>query len=346
MLRGLIHLLVWGLVGANLLALLAPWIAPDFWWPPLFAAYGFLYILLGQLLLMLLPRIYLSRINRAILFLSLLISLPFLGAHFQLRGTVSAPTGALLATTLNTHSLKKLWKNDQHRQGLDPDKVALFFPEGRQPDILCLQEVPLVYKVKGSDWGMKGAHIHRFRNIVLLSRFPLKNPGQKEFQGSGNTILWADVRTPGGDLRVYNAHLQSHSITEETEALIQAPIDDGATWKGLRRVLGRVRHYTAMRAEQARWLEEQLDSCSLPILLAGDLNDTPQSYSYHRVSRNLSDSFREKGRGFGTTFAGMPRGLRIDVLLGGKGLVFLDHQVYRTALSDHYPVSAFFQLTE
>jgi endonuclease/exonuclease/phosphatase family metal-dependent hydrolase len=154
------------------------------------------------------------------------------------------------------------------------------------------------------------------------------------------------VQTPSGVLRVYNAHLQSHSISPETESLLQAPLAESETWKGYRSVLGRVRHFTAMRAAQARWLADEIAQCPFPVIVAGDLNDTPQSYSYRILARDLKDSFHSRGRGFGTTFAGNIPGLRIDYILGGKGLQFTDHQVVRTPLSDHYPVSARFTLSE
>jgi endonuclease/exonuclease/phosphatase (EEP) superfamily protein YafD len=143
---------------------------------------------------------------------------------------------------------------------------------------------------------------------------------------------------------VYNAHLQSHSISPETEALLEAPMDEKKTWKGYRTVLGRVRHFTAKRAAQARWLAEEIARCPLPVIVAGDLNDTPQSYSYRRLTASLFDSFRCSGRGLGTTFAGKLPGLRIDYILGSDQLDFLDHQVHQVHLSDHYPISTQFVL--
>ena len=40
------------------------------------------------------------------------------------------------------------------------------------------------------------------------------------------------------------------------------------------------------------------------MILCGDFNDTPLSYTYRQLSRKLTDSFIEKGRGIGNTYIG------------------------------------------
>lgn len=325
---------------ATLVALLAPRIPPDTFWPPLFFAYAFVGLVLLLLLLLLAWMARETGKGMVPPLLCLILCMPAMGRHVQWNRPGPQPEESLLIGTLNTHSLKLLWKDGKVHKGLDRSLSTSFFAAERQPDVLCLQEVPLAYKPVLADWGFTKGHIHRFRNTILLSRFPLTNTGRKEFEGSGNSIIWADMQTPVGKVRVYNAHLQSHSISPETEQLLQAPLDQPETWKGYRTVLGRVRHFTAMRAAQARWLAEEIERCPLPVIVAGDLNDTPQSYSYRMLTRELTDSFLVGGRGFGTTFAGKIPGLRIDYILGGKGLAFTDHQVGRSSLSDHYAVTA------
>ncbi|MBP6183957.1 MAG: endonuclease/exonuclease/phosphatase family protein [Saprospiraceae bacterium] len=340
MLRFLMTVIGGLLALATLLALLAPWIPPDQFWLPLFTAYGFVYLVMAQALLIV---YWLFRPGRGmwITVLALLFCLPSLGRHMQFGGSRTTDKKSIQVTTFNAHALVQLWKTKTKNHKVDPALIDSLFPDDRRPDILCLQEIPRAYKPEGKDWGMPAANIYRYRNTVLISRYPLKNKGEKDFAHSGNSIIWADVQTPLGKVRVYNAHLQSHRIiTKETEILLEAPMNDKNTWKGYRSVLGRVKRSTAMRAEQARWLAEEVAKCTLPVLILGDFNDTPQSYSYRTVAEGLDDSFQCGGSGFGTTFAGKIPGLRIDYILGGKGIAFLDHHIQRVSLSDHYPVSA------
>ncbi|MBK7344952.1 MAG: endonuclease/exonuclease/phosphatase family protein [Saprospiraceae bacterium] len=72
--------------------------------------------------------------------------------------------------------------------------------------------------------------------------------------------------------------------------------------------------------------------------MAGDFNDSPQSYAYRIIRNGLNDSFEHGGTGFGTTFAGRIPGLRIDFILGSQDLNFVRHHVSPVRFSDHYPV--------
>ncbi len=330
---------------ATIVALLAPYIPPDQFWGPLFAAYGFLYLVAAMILL---TAIWCLRPTRGILIplIILLFCIPFLGRHFRLGLPPSGPDGnSIHIGTLNTHSLRLLSGYTKGHLRMDTEKALSAYPDFLPPDILCLQEVPRAYDPVAADWGMKGAGTHRYRNTLLFSRYPIVHRGQKEFDGSGNSIIWADIETPEGKIRIYNAHLQSHSISPQTEQLLDQRIDDRQTWKGYKNILGRVRHFTRMRASQARWLADHVAQCPWPVVVAGDLNDTPQSYSYRVLAQRLSDSFRNAGQGFGTTFAGKIPGLRIDYILGGDGVHFLSHKVHRVRISDHYPVFAKFVLS-
>jgi endonuclease/exonuclease/phosphatase family metal-dependent hydrolase len=324
-------------------ALLAPYIAPDRFWPPLFAAYAFVYLFLAQILLLVL---WLRRPDRGmwLTVVALLLSLPALSRHVQMGGGAVDEASSMTIATFNTHALQKLWDTSRPAPPhlADPAKIASLWAGGPAPDLLCLQEVPRAYHAKVEDWGMPGADIHRHRNSLILSRFPILERGKEVFPQSNNEVIWVDVETPGGLLRVYNAHLQSNSITAEADSLVQAPINAPETWQGYRSVLGRVKRATRQRAEQSRWLADHAAACPYPVLIAGDFNDTPQSYSYRQVARHFKDSFMQGGSGFGTTFAGTIPGLRIDYVFGSDELAFISHRVPKTAYSDHYPVIARF----
>lgn len=331
---------------ATLLALLAPTIPPDTWWPPIFLAYGYVYLLYLNVVLLL---FWLGSTGKGrwITIVTLLLCLPTLGRHLRFgSGADEAPGKAVTVATFNTKALQRLWKGrrGEMQRRVDRELIATLFPQDDEPYILCLQEVPVVYRLNPADWGMSGARVHRFRNTAIISRYPVLRTGKKAFEGSGNAIVWADVKVNGGKVRVYGIHLQSTRISGDTEKLLDAPVEGKKTWLGLRSVLGRVKRATALRAEQARWLAGHIADCELPVIVAGDLNDTPQSYVYRTISEGLEDSFLHGGTGFGTTYGGVIPGLRIDHILGGKGVRFLEHRVHGSDLSDHYPVSAEFVL--
>ena len=78
--------------------------------------------------------------------------------------------------------------------------------------------------------------------------------------------------------------------------------------------------------------------------MCGDFNDTPSSYTYTTISKNLKDAFVETGTGFGRTYVGKFPSYRIDYILYQGELNAYDFQTLPDELSDHYPITAFFEL--
>ena len=74
------------------------------------------------------------------------------------------------------------------------------------------------------------------------------------------------------------------------------------------------------------------------MILCGDFNDTPLSYTYRQLSRKLTDSFIEKGRGIGNTYIGEFPSFRIDYVLHSPTLYTVGYTREDITLSDHYPI--------
>ncbi|WP_462362011.1 exonuclease/endonuclease/phosphatase family protein [Parabacteroides johnsonii] len=56
------------------------------------------------------------------------------------------------------------------------------------------------------------------------------------------------------------------------------------------------------RAEQADMICAEIERSPYPVLVCGNFNDTPTSYTYHRTRESLIDSFRDCGSGYQYTF--------------------------------------------
>ena len=76
----------------------------------------------------------------------------------------------------------------------------------------------------------------------------------------------------------------------------------------------------------------------MPMLLAGDLNDIPNSWLYTQIAKQMKDCFCEKGMGYSNTYnGGFPR-FRIDMVFHSEGWQTLSYRRIKTEISDHYPV--------
>ena len=76
-----------------------------------------------------------------------------------------------------------------------------------------------------------------------------------------------------------------------------------------------------------------------PVLVCGDFNSLPSSYTYHRLSESLKDGFKTGGHGYMYTYRYGKRMLRIDYAFHSPELECTDYYSPNLDLcSDHNPV--------
>ena len=77
-----------------------------------------------------------------------------------------------------------------------------------------------------------------------------------------------------------------------------------------------------------------------PVIVCGDFNDVPNSYTYFTVKGDLQDAFLEKGSGFGRTLRMLSPTLRIDYILADQRFKVTQYHKIEVPYSDHYPILA------
>ena len=184
--------------------------------------------------------------------------------------------------------------------------------------------------------------------IAIFSRLPIVGRGEISFgRLSQNHAMWVDVAGPGrGDtVRVFNTHLQSMSL-DEGELVAAGSSRAGLESKG-RGLLRRFVRGAAARAWQADTLVAHIRRSPYPVLLAGDLNDLPYSYSYSQLNNELQNAWATVGFGPGNTYHGrLPPLLRIDQQFAGPQWQVLGCRIHaEIPYSDHFPVEGLYQLT-
>ena len=82
------------------------------------------------------------------------------------------------------------------------------------------------------------------------------------------------------------------------------------------------------------------------MLICGDFNDTPISYTHHRLSTGLHDAIATTGRGVNYSYYFKSLiGVRIDHMLYSDHIEARAAYVDRTAeISDHKPIICYFKL--
>ena len=175
--------------------------------------------------------------------------------------------------------------------------------------------------------------------LAIFSRFPIINSGDITYDQASNYqhALFADVDTGHDTLRVYNVHLQSMSIDANK-------IDDferaGETYLDIARKL---KFGFVERARQVDNLVRHIRESPYPVIVCGDFNDVPYSYTYQSFKDHLSNAFEEAGNGLGFSYNGKLFFLRIDNQFYSDYLRAIHFETHRDIpFSDHFPVKTIY----
>lgn len=181
--------------------------------------------------------------------------------------------------------------------------------------------------------------------MLVLSHFPAEN-SQSLRHSNGRLISQAlGVTMPGNrKLQLLNVHLVSFGLaSKEIDLVGEGIITDREQFKAHGKTLiGKLNNSFKKRSVEVSMILENmkgLDNNNL--ILAGDFNDTPASFTYRQlVDSGLKDSHRESGRGFISTYAGQLPFLRIDYIFVSPDLITTSAGSLPFVYSDHYPFYA------
>lgn len=223
------------------------------------------------------------------------------------------------------------------------------------PDILCLQEFYTRNRM-----GQRESDIRRsLKNypyysvyytvksgpnsgvgIATFSKYPIVRTSRIPFDNTVNQAVYTDISTGEDTVRVFNIHLQSIRFGQRNYSFM-----DTLSLKYSNRQLEevkdigkRLKEAFVRRADQSKIIHNYILDAPYPVVVTGDFNDTPTSYSYRKIKKGLNDAFREAGRGFGNTYAGELPSYRIDFILYSRTLEATDFKRIKSRFSDHFPI--------
>lgn len=236
---------------------------------------------------------------------------------------------------------------------MDIEKEILGLISEEKPDILCIQEY---YSAKG--WEdinsrisaamgrnvdlhvkMSGMGKSGYYGIATFSVFPIINRGEIIHPNSSSLTIYSDLVVGNDTIRVFNNHLQSYRLHSMERSFINEILGkQEMRYSRIRNLFESLREGFVKRASQANVLRSFTEHSQYPIIVTGDFNDTPVSYSYRKIRKGLTDSFIESGHGAGFTYKGNYPTNRIDFILHDNHLKSVSFNIIRKKYSDHYPV--------
>lgn len=217
----------------------------------------------------------------------------------------------------NGRELKLIsWNCDNFLLSLDTLHQAASFINNQDPDILCLQERPhtnlvaydsirkafptLTYKATN---GREDENL----NIAIFSKYLLKNIKTWYFTKTYNKMIQADICRENDTLRLYNVHLQT---TGHGKDLI---------------------YNCRQRYKQSDLLKTEIQKSPYPVILCGDFNDIPLSYTV----LNLLNDIRDRSTVLEGTYQNLGGIFKIDYILTSCTIKATKYKLSANTWSDH-----------
>lgn len=213
-------------------------------------------------------------------------------------------------------------------------------------DIICLQEFSKKEVILKNEEIIKNLHTYPYHylyeDMAVFSRIPILRKGVISFDKKyTSSCIYFDVPVAGETVRIYSVHLESYRLGKQ-ERKFMKEITDGLKSSditgGIKKITTRLISANKNRAKQAEQIHNHMSASPYKVILCGDFNDTPLSYTYRTIKGELTDSFIEKGRGLGNTYIGEFPSFRIDYILHSPAFESISYNRGTITLSDHYPI--------
>ena len=315
-----------------LIAVLSTYISPEHFRLLSLMGLAFPVFLVGTLLMLLISLLVCWR-RAWIPLVGLLLCYEAIDSYFPINFPSPAPKDCLKVITYNTSGFG-LWtdsiKDKNNKKG---DNRLILEIVKEQPDIVGYQEgfggnqydkhVRPILKRNNyhtSSVNIGGAHLGCF------SKYPIVDKGILCKMGGNGAAVFKIKLATNDTLFFVVTHLKSMQLSSGDRALFQDNVDqlrdedtDGTyDVEGLSHVARKIARASVPRALQADTIAQFIaNNPHRNIIVCGDFNDTPVSYTYRTIANagNLSDAFVETGNGIGRTFNRNAMVVRIDHIL-------------------------------
>lgn len=224
-------------------------------------------------------------------------------------------------------------------------------------DIVCLQEVGALY------WGVKLGKEHfsdypyikinsgKSSGVACLSKYPILSDHRIEYESAGNSSFAYEILIGEDTLLVINNHFESYKLSDSDKTQYKGMIkniDNEETSGAYSSLTSKLIKANKRRGPQvdsvAQYIESAKDKYKY-IIACGDFNDTPISYTHHRLTDHLNDAYTRSGNGPGFTYHRHGMLFRLDHILTNDNVkplsTFVDKSI---ETSDHYPILCDFSL--
>ena len=297
----------------------------------------------------------------AVTAISLLATLEPIGTYFPLN----LPWGNELSPQERQRSFKLLTFNVMNFTDFDGtvherNRTAQYILD-TDADIVCLQEgaryepitdIKLIKEMLPELRERYPYYTKGIDDMVLLSKYPFELCDEYVTSSERKKVVAYNVNIKGHTVKIFNCHLQSIGLTMSDKEIYKQiteidginhiePID--AIKEVRSNLFSKLSAAFKQRAKQAHDLRELIDSSGKDVIVCGDFNDTPGSYSYRTVrGDDMHDAYNDCANGPTITYHDNRFFFKIDHVLYRGDLKAIAIKRGDIDSSDHYPLIATF----
>lgn len=341
--------------GSLLLSYLSVHINPDIFAFPALFGLAYPYLLLINLIFIIFWAVLLKP-EALISVLVVVLGITHFSNYIKLTRPPDDKTGTFKVESYNL----RLFNYFEGKTVTNSEQLIVQLLKNEQAEILCLQEVYIkgdpVSKEKSFNASLGGKYNthfkyigsgkNRYYGIITLTKYPIIRKGDIVHPSSSSLSIFTDVLIGKDTFRIFNNHLQSFRLQRMERSFLRElteATNDKETFDELKTISMSLKNGFIKRAVQAQTVKTKINESPYPVIVAGDFNDTPVSYSYRKIRKGLEDSFVSAGYGAGFTYKGKYPPNRIDYILFDNSLECKQFDILKVKYSDHYPIIAYFR---
>lgn len=238
------------------------------------------------------------------------------------------------------------------------DNPIITYLEASGADIICLQEFPFQplktnkqAKALLADYPYRSYYVsdlseYGSRFLCCFSKYPILSADRLDINSTSNGCAKYRILHGTDTLVIYNCHFQSNMLNATDKSTYEQMLTkpkESLKDEGLKVLVKKLRDSASLRASQAEFVLADVSKQTSPyVVVCGDFNDSPISYSRTLFAEELDDAFVQSGNGPGISYNRNKLFYRIDHILHSQSLDAYRCAVDRSVqVSDHYPISCY-----